>query len=603
MLMLFMSLVSAISTSPSSVLLTDSNTNQLIEFTGLNGTMSLTLSSSISGYTDLNFYDVNPSERWVTISLKSNVPAGNYVGSIDYSGGSVPIAISIASEEEFTGECVIDIFPTILTNVKVEQGAKKTRTIQLSVPSCYDSYVTVSGVTLQTDEKPIELGEISIGKVLPGSSISIPIEINGEDVTSGQYSDTLQFLVYDSGGNKINVPSVSISVSVTQGIQPVTSDTFSTPPSCALSATTLNLNNTYSFTCSGLVANLDVDPEYSEYYIGQNVDTSTNLYRYDFVPQKYGNTVFRAIFKYDGDPIFQAFEQEIRITSSGASNPGTDLNFYFTPKLENAKAGEKIIIQLIDNSSGSLVDSPRILVDAKDLNDTGGNFEFLFEPEVEYEVRGKAPGYDDIIQTIKVTPKEINLIINPPLGDTSTYFNITASVSNATIKIGTQTYTDSYYGILPAGINVVTVSKEGYNDNSINVTVDDNARIVFGGSDFKKGEEQSLTLNKNVSWVIFYDKSLDSDIEDRETVLTGSGSQIVFTPEKNGIYHISVDGLIISSYEAEGFKLTKKWWILPIWGWLLIGVFVVLIIIVLIMRGPKSPAPTEEGLSFQVGDG
>lgn len=604
-LFLMISFVSAVSTVPTSVILNKDITSIQIEFQGLTNSTSLSLSSSIAPYTQLNFYDVTPSERWVTISLKNNVPAGSYVGSIDFSGGSVPVAIIIeAPPENTTTGCVVDVFPTILTNIKVQQGATKTRTVQLSVPSCFPSYVTIQGVTLQTDEKPIELGEISIGKVNPGSSISVPLEINGVDAVVGQYSDILQFLVYDINGNKVNVPSVSISVSVTHGTQPTTSDTFSTPPSCALSSTTLSLNQTYSFTCSGVVSNIQVSIPSNEYYVGKNVDITSSLYRYDFTPIKYGETKFKAEFKYQGASIFSPFESNLAITTSGTGVAGTDLAFYFTPKLDSAKVGEPIYIQLVDNRTGSLVENPTLLIDAKPLNNTAGSFQFFFEASKDYELRGKAPGYPDIIKTINIVPKDLEIIVNPPIGDASTLFNITVNTPNATLTIRGQNYIGTYYGSLPAGVNEIVATKEGYTKKSINITIDDTARVVFGGTDFKKGKEQTLSLNKNVSWTLFYKPKIDSPDADREILNVGNSNQIVFTPKKHGVYQIGVDGNIISTYETVKFSFSQKWWFLPVWGWLLvIVVLIVLIIFIAILKGPSSSSYQGQGLSYQVGDG
>lgn len=608
--LVFLSTVSAVSTIPSQIILNSTYTSQQIEFDGLTSQLNLTLSSSISSYTTLNFYDVGLplSAKWVTITLNSNVPAGNYVGSIIFDGGSIPVAINIPTINippvQISG-CDIEIFPTLLSNIKVSQGDKKTRNIQVTVPDCYPSFVKINGVSLATDEKPIQLGELSLGNVLPGNSILIPIEIDSNDVATGQYSDTLLFSIYNSSGNKLNVPSVSIGVYVSAGISPVTNNTFSTPPTCALSATTLNLNATYSFTCSNVVSNLQIEPQYSTYFEGKKVDVSSDLYRYDFIPLKYGETDFIGVFRYNGAPIFQPYLQHVRISSSGSSIGGATLKIIFTPRLDQATGDEnKFLIQLADNSSGSLVSNPRVWVNALEINSSTDTFEYPFIPNTNYEIRGKANGYDDIVQTINITPNKINILISPASGDTLTPFNITTSVDNATLSINGQTYYGSFWGNLIGGVNEIKASKDGYKTEILNFTVGENFRITGVSGEFKRGIVQNFTLNKNsTSWVVYFQDRLDST--QRTEYSRGNGNLISFTPNKNGVYVLEADGTNIGTYQIPGFSFNDKWGFLPAWAWLSIGLVISIIIFILIMRAKNkrnNPGQDGGGMSFNVGD-
>jgi len=97
---------------------------------------------------------------------------------------------------------------------------------------------------------------------------------------------------------------------------------------------------------------------------------------------------------------------------------------------------ESYLIQLGDNKTGSLVQGPRMWVNALELNTSTGTFEYAFEPNKDYEIRGKAEGYEDIVQTININPQKIEIRISPGTGDTLTTFSINTSVDNATITIG-----------------------------------------------------------------------------------------------------------------------------------------------------------------------
>ncbi len=582
--------------------------SKTITCTNQNNSTSVTV-SKVGSYFSIGSITLLPlTPKTITINFDSSAPIGNYDGLLYFSDDSSPILLNMTVTKSNTqsGDCQIEVFPESLSNIKISQGDTKTKSIKITVPSCYPSYVKVNGVSLATDEKPIQLGELSLGNIQPGSSLNIPIDINAEDVSTGQYSDTLQFSVYDSSGNKINVPTVDLGVYVTAGVTPVTGDTFSTPPTCSLSATTLNLNNTYSFTCSGLVSNLDIDIPSSDYYTGTKVEVSSSLYRYDFTPIKYGETQFVAEFKYKGASIFQPFRQDIRISSSGSLVAGTTLKFIFTPKLDEATGDEdKFLIQIVDNKTGSLVSDPRVWVNAIEINSSSDTFEYAFSPNTNYEVRGKATGYEDLVQTINIKPQKINILISPGTGDTSTMFNITTSVENATLTILNQNYAGNYYGVLPGGTIEIKATKEGYKTEIINFTISDQPKIVSIGGEFKKNIDQNFTLNKNGSWVVYYKKSMDAT--ERSEYAKGQGSLVTFKPEKNGDYVIEVDGIHVGTFEIPGFSFKNKWGFLPAWGWLLGGGIILLIIIVAIARkraqGIYNASQSDgAGSSFNVGD-
>jgi hypothetical protein len=219
-------------------------------------------------------------------------------------------------------------------------------------------------------------------------------------------------------------------------------------------------------------------------------------------------------------------------------------------------------------------------------------------------LRGKSPGYPDIVQTINIIPRDLDIIVNPPIGDSSTLFNITVNVVNATLNIRGQNYNNFYYGSLPAGINEITASKEGFTTKKINVTIDDTPRVVFGGTEFKKGKEQSLTLNKNVSWTLYYKPKIETVDADREILNVGNSNEIVFTPKKSGVYQVAVNGIVISTYETSKFSFSQKWGFLPIWGWLIIVVLVIAVIgFIIFLKGPSQSSYPGGGLTYQVGDG
>lgn len=597
----FISLVSAITTTPTQVSLDSQNPSQLIEFVGLNSSISLSLSSSIIPYAQLNFYTADPTNRWVTISLKPDVPAGNYLGSINYPEGMTPVGIYI-EENETQIESDIIVFPTSKV-VTVKQGSEKTQNIMITVPANYPRPITIQSVDFNPGTETILFGDLNLGQIAPGSSIQIPIVFSGIDAQTGSYFTQLSIFATDSEG-QVPLPTISLTLQITAGVTPITGDTFSTPPTCSLSATSFNLNSTYSFTCSGVVSNLEVEPQYNEYFEGKTVEVSSGLYKYEFVPLKYGETDFVAVFRYNGAPIFQPYKQTVRITSAGSLVAGTSLKFIFTPKLDQATGDEETyLIQLADNKTGSLVQGPRVWVNAIELNSSTGTFQYSFEPNKDYEVRGKAEGYEDFVQTININPQKIEIRISPGTGDTLTTFSINTSVNNATITIGGRDYYGVYVGPLLGGVNEIKAVKEGYKTEIINFTVDDRIRIISFWGEFKKGIDQNFTLNTNVSWIVYYKKSID-EVE-RTEVAKGTSDLVLFLPDKKGVYVIEADGMHIGTYEIPKFSFSNKWWILPVWAWLLIFIPIVIIIFIVVMRKVMrgdSTGQDDTQLMMNVGD-
>jgi len=604
---------------PSTIALNPFNPSQIIEFTNSNISEDLQLSFSVSSElqpvvtlsrTTLDV-GVNPYKGSITLSIPEEgyQEGGSFNGFLTYTStlgtGSIPVSVVLGPEEDEIIQGDLIVFPTSKVTT-VQQGSKKTQNILITVPATYPRTVTIQSVDFNPGTETILFGDLNLGQVAPGNSIQVPIVFSGENAQTGSYQTQLSIFATDSEG-QVALPTISLTLQVTAGVTPVTEETFSTPPTCSLSATTMNLNNTYSFTCSGVVSNLEVSIPSSDYYVGKNVEVSSGIYRYDFMPVEYGETEFKAEFRYNGASIFAPFKQNIRISSAGSLIPGTSLKFIFTPKLDQATGDEdKYLIQLADNKTGSLVSDPRVWVDAVEINSTSSDtFQFPFEPNRNYEVRGKSPGYEDFVQTININPQKIEIRFTPGVGDSATMFNITTSVDNATLTILDQTYIGSYYGVLPGGNVEIKAVKDGYKTEIVNFTVDDRPRIIGISGEFKKNVDQNFTLSRAGEWIVYHKKSLDAT--ERTEYVRGTGELIAFTPEKSGSYVIEVDGIHVGTYEIEGFSFTNKWGFLPVWAWIILMVIILIVIVIIVARskvqGNYATSQTDgAGLSFNVGE-
>jgi len=594
MLLLTLNFISA-STSCSKSLINLSSSNLQDSMICLNeGNNTVNLVSSLSSIF-ISPSSISPGNNpTINLIASSGTAPGNYQGQITFSDSStaVPLYLIIHDPNANIDSDII-VFPTSKI-VNVQQEKEKTQNILIDVPSNYPRIVTIKSVTLEPEVDTIKFGDLNLGQISPGNSIQIPIVFTGVDAQTGSYSTILKILATDLEGQVI-LPQVSLTVQVTAGVSPVTEETFSTSPTCSLSSSTFTLNTTYSFTCQNTVSNLEISIPSNEYYIGKKVEVTQNIYRYDFTPIKYGNTFFKSEFRYKGASIFEPFSQEIKISSTGTSVPGTSLKIIFTPSLESLQDGEKVLIQLADNKTGSLVSEPKVWVNAKELNGTGETFETSFVAETDYEIRGKSPGYDDITETVRISPKPISIILNPASGDTNTIFSINTSIENATLFINDAVVENPYSGTLSGGINVIKAVKKGYTPASINLTISNLIRIISGGENFKKDVLQTFILNQNASYKVYYQNSIDATKIDLLTF--GDGLKIDFTPDAKGFYRIEANGVQLGPfYEIKGFSFKNKWWFMPAWAWILI-IFIIIILVIIVIsirraNTAESPGPS-----------
>src|SRR3990167_845620 len=518
--------------------------------------------------TDFNLSDSSigssPSQKTLIISYNPSASIGLHSGSITFSDGSpsVPIAFQVNAPTQ-SSSCSIDVFPLSLTGIKIQQGETKIRTVTLSNPSCFSSSITINSVALSTDEKPLQLGELSTGILQPGQSIRIPIEINAVGVSTGAYSDTLQFLIYNSSGNNINVPSTSISVLVTSGINPITNFSITQLPTCSLNAAELGLNNnTYSMTCTKNNPNIFIKPIIDNSYItGISVDETSSQYIYNFKAKKIGVTEIRAEFIYSNAVIGEPFSQSIKISNTGNSpTPGTVLNLRFfqngQEKGVNDLNSVDTIIQVIDNNSRGVV-GDGVFNSAYKLYYGGlqmSNNSLFLEPNKIYSIRATASGYNEAVFNISVTNTPIPFTLDPSKsqynsGETIT---ITSSIANVSYLINDVIMIFPY--TLSVGEFIIKAQKIGYTDSIQNISVIDGIFIIAGEKEYEKGDEGVYQLNKNSSWVVFFNGT---------QINSGVGNIVSFEIKKAGTYDIQADGVSVKQLSVID---SSFWSGLPGWG-------------------------------------
>lgn len=544
------------------------NTAPQIVLTCSNTNNETTIINKIGSYfsIDKSSLPALSSGNTITFLFDNSAPIGNFQGIILFSNSSLQIPVNLAVNQSQQSPSDILVFPTnkIIT---VTQETEKTQNILITVPPSYPRTITIQSVDFNPGTETIRFGDLNLGNVLPGQTTSIPIVFSAKGAQVGTYQTGLNIFATDSNG-KINLPVVNLQMQVTAGISPVTNETFSTSPSCSLSGTIFNLNSTYSFNCANVANNIEVNVHYNPYFEGISADLSSGIYTYRFKPIKFGNTDFIASFSYRGSPIFQAFKQEVKISASGASIPGTDLRLVFTPFLDQIRNNQEVIIQLVDNKSGSLVFNPVVYVNAIPLNSSSNSFPYRFQTGISYSIRGVAPGYNDIVQSLSLNLLPLEIRITPSSGDATTSFTIDTLPENATLYLDGIKINNPYTGLLSIATHTIESFKEGYLDAVKNITITDSLTASPSG-EFKKDTTIIYTLSKNVSWAVIYQKSKDSP---EEILTSGTGNIIELIPKKTGVYTIKSGTNILAQNEIEGW--TGKIFGIRWYYYLIVGVII-----------------------------
>jgi len=581
----------------------------------LTTTCSNSANSSVTILKTGNFFNISdsvigqsPSQKTITINIY-DITYGSYSGSIDFSdsSSSIPILVIVQEQPDST-TCSVDIFPTIMNNIKIQQGEIKTRNIQINVPSCYPSYLNLNGVILATEEKPIILGEMSLGQIQPGNSVNIPIEIDAQGVAVGTYQDTLSILAYNSSGNKINLPSVSISVLVSSGITPITNFSLSQLPSCSLSSTILNLNNTYSLICTKNNPNIFINPIIdSSYLTGMSVDETSTQYVYNFKAKNVGVTNISAKFTYANAEIGEHFSQSVKITNSGTSGVGgTTLDFVFY-QLGNSVSIEKLkaletIINLVDNSTRNLVTSRNLYLNGIELINATPTFEI----GKTYELRAVAFGYSDKVINFNVSSAQIDVLIEP---SKEFYFvgeliNLTSSIENVSYLLD-DIIISNPYTFVSDGEFVLKATKDGYLNYEKNITIKPlisyNSLYPADLTKWKNGDNVIIKLTEGCKWYVYYKEEYKQDgvNQYKEPILlsSGTGDEVKFKVGKYGYYEvkgmkegtseeISVLNQLITNKKIDLKEFWNSYWyyILSVFGLL----FAVIVIAVVVKRKKSS---------------
>ena len=300
--------VSAISCSPNPISISYNNTNSyqtiLTCSNPTNQSIIITPSGETTSFSiNTNTIQPNSSSQQITLTFNSGLSSGNHYGFLSFSDGSNIIPITFNVVEPITYSDII-VFPTAKV-VSILNGQTKNQNIQVIVPIDYGDYINIQSITFNPDIDLVQTSDLDLGRLNSGQTLNIPLIINKDGLNNiqiGNYQTTMNILATNSHGI-VNLPPVSIQVSVSASTNPLTNSSL-VRPSCILSATNIPINSTATLTCSNVLNNLDVSPQYNEFINGVNAQLSAGIYVYSFTPTKIGSSSLTTQFNYLNSPIF-----------------------------------------------------------------------------------------------------------------------------------------------------------------------------------------------------------------------------------------------------------------------------------------------------------
>jgi len=539
------------------IIINPDSTTQTATITNIN---TIPFASSSISSVSVNPNSTKEGDFTITFSPTSSHEAKLYVENIRL--GSSAILTQIAVQEDQTGKCKIYTLPIPLSKT-LETGSTASQSIDVYVSKYCSSALQISTNQPQMT-KPINFDSIS-GLVEPSQKFSIQVNYDATSVQKGTYTDNIIISAMDDDENQYNL-NLPITLSITGSISPITNGTFTSLPTCSLSASEFALNSTYSLICNSIAPNIQIQPiiEY-DYIKGVGVSETGDSYEYSFQPINFGNTVIKARFLFKNAPIGNEYSQEVRILASSGVVPGTSLALRFYPPLYEAQENALITIRAVDNETGNILTNAVMYLDGMEiLNDS-----LILKSNKNYEVRVSHIGYSDLVESINLNPKLINFTLKSEynLGES---LNFTTDIEGVTVSLNGELISIPFK-LNTLGTFEISVGKLGYTTTSQNITVGSQSKILYVTplTDLKKGGNMLLEFESNDT-LIYVDFQADTSEPAIILIPEFTGKEVRFQTEETGVYHIYADGEFIHQCVIESNDWYKSYWL---WGF--VGIFAV----------------------------
>lgn len=545
----------------------------------LNQSVNLTKSGDTQ-YFSINSNSFGPNEgKDITITFDSNAPINLYTGQLIFSDSSplIQLFFNVKEKISFQNNGVI-VFPTAKV-VSILNGQTKNQNIQVILPSNYNDYIDIQSITFNPDIDLVQTSDLDLGRLNPGQTLNIPLIINKDASSSiqiGNYQTIMNILATNSQG-VINLPPVNIQVSVSASTNPLTNSSL-VRPSCILSPTTITLNGTATLTCTNVLNNLDVSPQYNDFITGIDAQLVAGVYKYSFKVNKIGSSSLVTQFNYLNSPLFTPDIESFSVLPTGLNTGGNLLDVVFFQdgvRLNKSNLGiGETSFTVIDSASGNIITSYQAYLNGQLLNNTKLNIEV----DKTLDFRVSSMGYNDLNipnLSANLIPLSFSIIPNKEFYETGDSINFNCSVENVTYLVDNIKIPGSYYTFTSASNHTITAVKDGYLSSNITVQVIPSTTISGCSpeySEWAKGKKVICSLNKNATWSV---------LNNGKNLASGNSNQLDFTITESGPLSITANSKQIYSTTIDDSNIFLKYW------WV-IAIIVIIIVIFLFIAGSRN---------------
>ena len=523
--------------------------------------------------TTLGFNGSESKAITIKFGISSESSPDLYSSRIWYGTGDefIPVFITVKSKITTTTGCKL-LLPSELFSRSIKKGTQpftQDFLLQISTKCTNGLRITdirESGQVTVTEQglQPIRLtGLIPKGSFEKGQTLTMNVEFDVSELQLGDYKSSI--IITSTEGDEQLTQKMDFRIFVVGTASALNNNTFSALPTCSPSSSDLKMGQTYQFICNNVVDSnirLNIDGDVLNYLKGVSYDNPSNQIIWTFTPIKLGNTKMRAYFTFNGVPIGEIKEYDLRIAQTSGGGLGTKLKFDFFPKdldIDNLKGGNtfSLLIKAINpdvNDSGTIIDEVVLYKDGVQTSERS----FKVSAGEKFTLSASAIGFSSIektIATIAVPLELISLGYSPLNIEVGRNITFTTTPSDAKILLdGVEIPKIYVFG--EVGAKNIVLQREGYGENMLSVIVTEPLRLLSEIPDnIGIGDEVAIEYNKPVDWTVL----ITENNQTSEIFVQGSDNVVRFTPDRKAVYDVYVRDKLISSYDLTGFAFSWRW--------------------------------------------
>jgi len=553
------------------------------------------IGESVELYVGTTKYDLYPDQHYETSDVKVTVlDRWDEQAKLMIQTTSTDSEITTEKLEEEQQQLEGGLEPLVTKwSFKVQEGTTKKMYVSVlnNYPyECELKDLIMIGDVIETSEgrKPLDFGEVSLGKLAAGEEFVYPVEVNTHDVELGTYTIRTQLIAICNG--KREVAETVWEITVVSSVKPEAKSqelSISYPKS-------VKVGDEFKISVTNIPAGWNV------YLIEQAGMNKTSVTRtedkFEWVGKfdKEGTyTIPLWIFKDDGSVQIKNLQISVSKTSA-SSNQQKNSKLLIDIVPSPPKPNDEITVTVKDAKTLQPVEAT-IQVDVYEGDRKVNTFTYAGKFEVEADKRyciiASAEGYDQEKVCFDVKPAIARLILPSTVyvGDEITIKYVDENnepIEGAIIKINGEEYHDAVVNITVENEEyTIEAYAQGYEKKT--ASFKPKVKIEELNSTMPKytGEALNITFNTDVSWKIMYGD---------EEVASGTGRVVSYVPQKAGIYDVYVNGQYYTSFAVEQKKYNMK----------MVALIVVIIgALAYYMKKPRTPKGRRAGYITHVPKG